>query len=349
MRIHGTPFYPLTHDLEEVQDHLSEFFLYEDYAYLVDQALSLLARIRDEVLPETPVSPLQDLTGINRLTVKTEEQGLTLETTKQSDAELEKLLFAIHRNSHIRLLVEARGYAIHSAIRSQIGGIDHLADDILVYLFSAVKASQTLMELGNWMHDVEADLFERQGAGTLEGAGERLADTRENYREVYSTLINELRSENLRGEIDTAIQSSIFLSEANNSRLLASVYPSLDEARRQKESFQLLQESKREASAKGGKKLLRGHEWAFHFLADSLSHLAYDECGVKRSKRSLVILLIEEILPKELEKQLKRPNPKGAPTIPAEKTLSGNGAKKPGWLKQLGYDELPETKDARSS
>lgn len=345
MRLFDVGFYPLTHDLEQVSEYLSELWLYEDYAYLIDQSLSLIEGVKDEIFPAPPTEPsLHEQMTADDLAKRHEEREAALDDLDQKEAELEILLFAIHRNSHIRLLIEGRGYAIHTAIRNQIGGIEHLSDEVLVYLYSAMKAAQALMEVTCWMTDAEVALFERQGASEDDGKKDRLNETREDYPEVYATILNELRAEDLQGEIEIAIYSSSLLSEAKNARLLASVYPSLDEARRQQESMQITQESKREASAKGGRKIPRHLEWAYSFVEKNIDRLAYDADGKKLSRLRLTNLLLDKILPEERERQLERPNPHGKPAIPSKKALYGNGSDSPGWLVNLGFNQLPDAR-----
>ncbi|MGP5326781.1 hypothetical protein [Vreelandella titanicae] len=344
MRILGSPFYPLTHDLDDLNEYLLDLFLYKDYVYIVEQSLALLEHIKDEIF-QAPHSDSYLNKSLDTALIRNEnlQSRHTLYGLESPESELEMLLFTIHRNSAIRLLVEGRGYPVHSAIRSQVDDITNIPDDVLVYLYAAMKASQALMEVVSWMFEVENELFEKHGVGTIQGAAERLSDTEENYPEIYTTLINEIRSENLEGEVDTALYSSILLGEAKRARLLASVYPSLDEAKRQKESLHLVQQSKREASTKGGKKRWPEYRWAREYIKSKWPSIAYDDSQILMTKRQLILMLVDKLLPEELERQKHLPNPEGiSKRIPGEKALGGNGTNKPGWLVEFGYNELPK-------
>lgn len=328
MKVLGSPFYPLTHDLEELDDYLVELFLYKDYAYIVEQSLVLIENLKDEIFQPSKIN------SHSKNTLNKEADCDKTLQIKSLIYELEILLFAITRNSSIRFLVEARGCSIHSAIRMQVDNVADFPDDVLVYLYAAMKASQALIEVVDWMCEIEEKLFEKSGSGIIEGATERLRDAKENDPDIYATLINEIRAENLQGEVDTALYSSILLNEANQARLLASVYPSLDEAKRQKESLQLFQESKREASAKGGRKGTAYTDWAKDYIEASFNEHAFDEKGHKQPRTRLSEHLEESILPKVLEGR-KKLNPKDASSlrIPSSRTISR-------WLEKLGYDEF---------
>lgn len=342
MRLLGSPFYPLTHDLDDLNDYLVEFFLYEDYAYIVDQSLSLLQNINEEIFQSLPPDSIKsvdaELSSNNSPKNRASLCGL-----EHPEYELEKLLFTIHRKRNIRHLVEARGFAIHSVIRSQVDNITNIPDDILIYLYATIKASQALIEVVKWMHAVENKLFKKQGAGIIEGAEDLLNDTRERFPDIYSTIINEVRSEDLKEEVVTLLYASKLLDEAHRARLLASIYPSLDEAKRQKESLNLVQQSKRAASTKGGKKRWPEYRWAREYIKSKWPSIAYDDSQILMTKRQLILKLVDKLLPEELERQKHLPNPEGiSKRIPGEKALGGNGTNKPGWLVEFGYNELPK-------
>ncbi|MFU1519404.1 hypothetical protein ACM25P_13080 [Vreelandella alkaliphila] len=336
MRLLGSPFYPLTHDLDDLDEYLVGFFLYEDYSYIIEQSLNLLKNINEEIFRSVDSEDTESNSN-DSSNSKVELYGLEC-----PEYELEKLLFTIHRKSNIRHLVEARGYPIHSAIRNQVDDISNIPDDILIYLFAAIKASQALTEAVEWMFSVENGLFERQGAGIIEGAGEMLNDTRENFPDVYSTIINEVRSENLKEEISTALYASKLLDEAQRARLLASVYPSLGDAKRLKESIKLIDEKNIKRSAKGGSQFRKEYKWAREYIKSNWPEIAYDDSQMKIPKSKLVKKLINELLPKERDRLSQLLDPEGISRhIPGEKALGGNGPGKPGWLVKFGYNDLP--------
>ncbi|WP_162619628.1 hypothetical protein, partial [Salinicola peritrichatus] len=167
--------------------------------------------------------------------------------------------------------------------------------------------------------------------------------TRENHPDVYATLLDDLRRKDFKNEVSTSIYASSLLSEAKSARLLASVYPSLDEAERVRESNRITQDEKREASRRGGKQLMPHYRWAFDYIKSVWPDIAYDDSRNLLSKRKLVHTLIDKLLPMELDRLNDLPNPEGVSRrIPGEKALAGNGARKPGWLAELGYRELPK-------
>ncbi len=344
MQLLGTPFYPLTHNLDQVFEILAELTLYEEYAYIIDQAFALIENVGDEIAPDYPPEPLpDDLSSTDELARAHEAREAELIARDRLIADMEELLFSIHRSGDVRLLIEARRHPIHSAIRNQVDGTDQFSDDVLVYLYAIMKASQVVMTIAKLLYDAEEALFVSLGAEADNEAGRTLADTRENHPDVYATLLDDLRRKDFKNEVSTSIYASSLLSEAKSARLLASVYPSLDEAERVRESNRITQDEKREASRRGGKQLMPHYRWAFDYIKSVWPDIAYDDSRNLLSKRKLVHTLIDKLLPMELDRLNDLPNPEGVSRrIPGEKALAGNGSRKPGWLVELGYRELPK-------
>lgn len=374
MHLFDTPFYPLTHNLDQVFESVTEFVLYEDYAYIVDQAFALIESMGDEIAPDYPPEPLpSDSPSADELALADEAREAKLLERDHLIAAMEELLFSIHRSGGIRRLVEDRGYPIHSAIRSRVDGTDQFPDETLVYLYAIMRASQAAMEVVRVLFAAENSLFIAHGAETDDQAGRTLADTRENHLEVYTTLLDDLRRKTFKDEIDTAIHASSLLGEAKSARMLASVYPSLDEAKRERESLRVIQEEakrerellqatqkevkrerddiqknkdkKRETSSKGGRMVRPQYMWARVYLEESLwPDIAYDESGCKLSRMAIARTLVNDLLPPEFELQKQRPNPKARPQMPNFEMIYGKGSKKKGWLKNMdvSYDDLPD-------
>ncbi|WP_162619601.1 hypothetical protein, partial [Salinicola peritrichatus] len=177
MQLLGTPFYPLTHNLDQVFEILAELTLYEEYAYIIDQAFALIENVGDEIAPDYPPEPLpDDLSSTDELVRAHKAREAELIARDRLIADMEELLFSIHRSGDVRLLIEARRYPVHSAIRSQVDGTDQFSDDVLVYLYAIMKASQVVMTIAKLLYDAEEALFVSLGAETDNEAGRTLAD-----------------------------------------------------------------------------------------------------------------------------------------------------------------------------
>lgn len=98
----------------------------------------------------------------------------------------------------------------------------------------------------------------------------------------------------------------------------------------------------RNSQSRGGSVGRPEYEWAKTYIKSNWPKIAYDDSNMIIPKSKLVKKLITELLPKERDRLNRLPNPEGISRhMPGVKAIRGNGPEKPGWLVNLGYNELP--------
>lgn len=267
------------------------------------------------------------------------EQGLA---ALQNDKP-EVIKSVIRHHYDIARRVVYRGYPLTVAIRLCVEDEGFFNDSELVCAYGIAKAAKGLKKLADWIHAIEKELLDADSPELLDGYRTRLLVAKEHDRETYYQIVDDLRRQWPKQEIEARESCVRLLGEARHSLMLSSVYNDLSQKRQEIESRRLIDHVSREKSAQGGRQIAGNLRWAYRFIEANLVQIAYNDHGNKLSRRSLANLLSEKILPQEKEKQLKQANPKGEPAIPSfDQLYGGKGRGRTGWLIKLGFNELPD-------
>ncbi|MYL25001.1 hypothetical protein GLV89_14575 [Halomonas alkaliantarctica] len=249
----------------------------------------------------------------------------------------------IRHHYDIARRVVYRGYPIAVAIRLCVEDEDSFNDSKLVCAYGIAKAAKGLKKLADWIHAIEQELLDADSPELLDGYRASLLDAKEHDKETYYQIVDDLRRQWPKQEIDARESCVRLLGEARHSLMLSSVYSDLSQKRQEIESRWLIDHASREKSADGGRQIAGNFRWAYRFIEANLVQIAYDNHGSKLSRHKLANLLCEKILPEEKELQLKKANPKGEPTLPSfDQIYGGKGKDRTGWLIKLGFNELPD-------
>ncbi|MGL6213681.1 hypothetical protein [Billgrantia desiderata] len=254
------------------------------------------------------------------------------------------LIESVYFHHHdIAKLVVSRGASIPYAIRFYVSETDSLTNSELICAYAIAKAAKGLKQLADWIHAIEVDLLDEGEPELVSGSRARLLDAKTHEPEIYGQIVDDHRKQWPSREIEARETCVRYLGEARHALMFSSLYDKLGQTQQVIESQQIEARMRRQAQAEAGKKGRPHQEWARSFLEVNLERLAYDQYGRKLSKNRLTKLLLEKVLPEERERQLRRPNPKGEPTTPSQKTLYGEGDKgRPGWLVEMGFNNLPD-------